>query len=133
MPFDRSAHPWLSIARQPQSCETSSRSFRTASPFSHCQVERMKLKQAIRFGIVAAGLLAPIGSARSQNADTVTPPEVLADQLRGQGYPCARALSSQRDGDKSNRDESVWILKCTNGIYRVRLIPDMAAKVEKID
>ena len=92
----------------------------------------MKLKQAVRFGL-AAGLLWPISIARSQNADVVTPPEVLADQLRSQGYPCAQALSSQRDGDKSNRDESVWILKCTNGTYRVRLIPDMAAKIEKID
>jgi hypothetical protein len=93
----------------------------------------MKLKQAIHFGIAAAAVLSPIGVARAQNAASVTPPEVLADQLRSQGYPCARALSSQRDGDKSSRDESVWILKCTDGTYRVRLIPDMAAKVEKID
>jgi hypothetical protein len=27
----------------------------------------------------------------------------------------------------------VWILQCESGSYRVRLIPDMAAKVEKID
>ena len=107
--------------------------FPLASPVSHCQASSMNLKPAIRFGVAAAALLSPIGIAHSQNADTVTPPEVLADQLRSQGYPCAQALSSQRDGDRSSRDESVWILKCSNGLYRVRLIPDMAAKVEKID
>ena len=93
----------------------------------------MNLEPAIRFGVAAAALLLPTGIARSQNADIITSPEVLADQLRSQGYPCAQALSSQRDGDRSSRDESVWILKCTNGAYRVRLIPDMAAKIEKID
>lgn len=92
-----------------------------------------KLAPAVRVAIAAAALLAPIGTARSQTAPAITPPEVLADQLRSQGYPCARALGSQRDGDISNRDESVWILRCTDGTYRVRLIPDMAAKVEKID
>lgn len=92
----------------------------------------MRLVQAIRLGSAAAALLSPIGIARA-HAQTITAPEVLADQLRSQGYPCARALGSQRDGDTSNRDESVWILKCSDGTYRVRLIPDMAAKVEKID
>ncbi len=91
----------------------------------------MKLEQAIRPGLVAAALLSSVGVARSQNAQPITPPEVLADQLRSQGYPCDRALSSQRDA--STQDESVWILRCSNGTYRVRLIPDMAAKVEKID
>jgi hypothetical protein len=90
------------------------------------------LKQAVRVGIAAAGLLSSIGVARSQNANTVTPPEVLADQVRSQGYPCDRALSSEQDVGASRQDESAWILKCTNGVYRVRLIPDMAAKVEKI-
>jgi hypothetical protein len=27
----------------------------------------------------------------------------------------------------------VWILQCESGSYRVRLIPDMAAKVEPLD
>lgn len=93
----------------------------------------MSLKQAVCFGIAAAGHLLATGVAYSQRANAVTPPEVLADQLRSQGYPCDRALSSEQDVDASKRDESVWVLKCTNGTYRVRIIPDMAAKVEKID
>jgi len=93
----------------------------------------VKPKQAVRFGIATAGLISLMDAARSQNASTVTPPEVLADQLRSQGFPCDRALSSEQDVEASRRDESVWVLKCTNGNYRVRLVPDMAAKVERID
>ena len=44
-----------------------------------------------------------------------------------------RSPSSKQDVEASTRDESVWILKCTNGSYRMRLVPDMAAKVEKIN
>ncbi len=88
---------------------------------------------AVRIGVVSAALLGPLGAARSQSVEKIPPPEILADQLRSQGYPCAKAVSSQRDGSKSADDESGWILKCTNASYRVRLIPDMAAKVEKID
>ena len=50
----------------------------------------MKPKQAVRFGIATAGLISLMDAARSQNASTVTPPEVLADQLRSQGFPCDR-------------------------------------------
>ena len=93
----------------------------------------MKLKQAVGFGAVAAGLLSLIGIAHSQNANKVTTPEVLADQLRSQGYPCDRVLSSEQDVGASKSDEAVWMLKCTNSNYRMRLIPDMAAKIERID
>ena len=93
----------------------------------------MRLERAVCFGMVAAGCLSMAGIAHSQNANAVTPQKVLADQLRSQGYPCDRALSSKQDVEASTRDESVWILKCTNGNYRMRLVPDMAAKVERID
>ena len=93
----------------------------------------MKPKQAVRSGIAAAGLLSLIGIAHSQNTTTVTPPEVLADQLRSQGYPCDRALSTEQDVVASSPHEAVWVVKCTNGNYRMRLIPGMAAKVERIN
>ena len=35
--------------------------------------------------------------------------------------------------EASKRDETVWVVKCTNGNYRMRLIPGMAAKVERIN
>ncbi len=93
----------------------------------------MRFKLAVRIGVAAAGCLLPVGIAHSQNGNTVTPSKVLADQLRSQGYPCDRALSSEQNVEASKRDETVWVIKCTNGSYRMRIVPDMAARVERID
>jgi hypothetical protein len=38
-----------------------------------------------------------------------------------------------RDAQASKPDEEVWLLRCEGASYRVRLIPDMAARVERID
>jgi hypothetical protein len=70
----------------------------------------------------------------AQAADeTETPAEVIAVQIRDQGYACDKALSAERDVELSSPDEAAWILKCDNATYRVKLIPDMAAKVERLD
>ena len=59
--------------------------------------------------------------------------EIIAAQIRDQGYACDKALSATRDEKLSKSNEAAWILKCENATYRVRLIPDMAAKVERLD
>jgi hypothetical protein len=59
------------------------------------------------------------------------PAEIIAAQIRDQGYACEKAISAKRDGERS--DDAVWILKCQNATYRVRLVPDMAAHVERLD
>ena len=61
------------------------------------------------------------------------PAEIIAVQIRDQGYACDKALSAERDEKFSKPGEDATILKCGNASYRVRLIPDMAAKVEKLD
>ena len=33
----------------------------------------------------------------------------------------------------SEPDDSVWLLRCSNATYRVRLIPDMRATIERIE
>ena len=96
-------------------------------------IKWMNLKHSVRCGIAAAGVFSLIGIAHSQSTNVVTPPEVLADQLRSQGYACDRVVTSKQDVEASRRDETVWLLNCTNGNYRMRLIPDMAAKIERID
>ena len=58
---------------------------------------------------------------------------IVADQIRAQGYKCDSPKSAKQDTQASKPDEAVWILQCESGSYRVRLIPDMAATVEKID
>ena len=59
--------------------------------------------------------------------------DLLAVQIRDQGYPCDKPLSAERDAARSKPDEVVWVLKCENATYRLRLDPDMAARVEQLD
>jgi hypothetical protein len=59
-----------------------------------------------------------------------TPPEILAVQLREQGYRCDGPVAVQREAQSSRPDQAVWIVRCVNAAYRMRLNPDMAARVE---
>jgi hypothetical protein len=47
------------------------------------------------------------------------PKDIIAAQIRSQGYACAA-------------NQAVWMLRCQNASYRVTLIPNLAAKVEKV-
>jgi hypothetical protein len=81
--------------------------------------------------IVALAALSGAGVFTAAAQEDAT--NVVADQIRAQGYKCDSPQSAKRDAQASKPDEAVWILQCESGSYRVRLIPDMAAKVEKID
>ena len=70
-------------------------------------------------------------AALPAQAANEVPAEIIAVQIRDQGYSCDKALSVERERPES--DDAVWILKCQNATYRVRFIPDMAAKVERLD
>lgn len=65
----------------------------------------------------------------AQSADE--PAEIIAVQIRDQGYACSKALSAEKE--PAELGDAVWILKCDNATYKVRLIPDMAAKVERLN
>jgi len=58
---------------------------------------------------------------------------ILADQLRDQGSACVRAEDAHREEALSKPDEPVWILKCSNAVYRIRMRGNMAAEVEVLD
>ena len=59
--------------------------------------------------------------------------DLLAVQLREQGYACDKPLKAERDDKLSKPDNEAWTLTCSNATYRVSRVPDLAAKVEKID
>jgi hypothetical protein len=80
--------------------------------------------------LLAVGAAALAGASASAQED---PTNIVADQIRAQGYKCDSPQSAKRDAQASKPDEAVWILQCESGSYRVRLVPDMAATVEKID
>lgn len=83
--------------------------------------------------IILAGITAPAGGALQAASAQEDPTNIIADQIRAQGYECDSPQSAQRDLQASRPDEAVWILQCESGSYRVRLVPDMAARVEQID
>ena len=65
--------------------------------------------------------------------DGETPKEIIAAHIRMQGFACEKPLNAERDRERCKPDEPVWLLKCENATYRVRLIPDMAAQVQRVD
>ena len=65
--------------------------------------------------------------------DVESPKDDIAAQIRAQGYACDQPQSATRDPQASRADEEVWLLQCEGASYRVRLIPDMAAQVERIN
>jgi hypothetical protein len=58
-----------------------------------------------------------------------TPKEIIAAHIRMQGFACHKPVSAERDRAASRPNEAVWLLKCKDYSYRVRLIPNMAADV----
>jgi|SRR6476620_587769 len=82
---------------------------------------------------VIALLIAALGAGAECASAQEDPTNIIADQIRAQGYKCDSPQSVQRDPQASRPDEAVWILQCESGSYQVRLVPDMAAKVEQIN
>jgi hypothetical protein len=66
-------------------------------------------------------------------AQEETTKEIVAAQIRSQGFACDKPQSATRDEQLSRPDEAVWILACENATYQVRLIPNMAANVQQLD
>lgn len=61
-----------------------------------------------------------------------SPKDIIAAQIRDQGYKCLSPQSADQDMQASKPDEAVWVIQCEDASYRVRLVPDMAATVERI-
>jgi hypothetical protein len=86
-----------------------------------------------RVALAVLGLVSAGGVAIAAEPAGEDPRNVLAAQLRDQGYACDQPQSAERDAQASGPDEAVWIVQCENARYRMRLDPDMAAKVERLD
>lgn len=82
---------------------------------------------------VLAGSIAALvpAAAVSGTADTEAL-RVTSDAVRAQGFPCAKALSAERDATESRPDEPVWILVCSDGRYRLRFMGDTRPRIERL-
>ena len=70
----------------------------------------------------------PAAAATVQEA----PKDIVASQIRSQGYVCDSPQNAERNASASKAHEVVWLLECQNASYRVTLIPSLAAKVDKV-
>jgi hypothetical protein len=66
------------------------------------------------------------------SSESQTPADDVAAQVRNQGYQCEGPIQATQNVRLSRPDSAVWVLKCRNAVYRVRLDPDMAAHVTKL-
>lgn len=89
------------------------------------------MRQHMFFLLAALAALTGAGVFTASAQEDAT--NIVADEIRAQGYKCDSPQSAKQDTQASKPDEAVWILQCESGSYRVRLIPDMAAKVEQLD
>jgi hypothetical protein len=58
--------------------------------------------------------------------------DLLAAQIRDQGFNCDKPQSAKFEPSQSKPNEKVWVLQCENDTFRMTVVPDMAAKIEKI-
>lgn len=82
--------------------------------------------------VLAAVIFAGSAPLAAQTTDD-DPKNIVAAQIRAQGYKCEDPQSATQDMQASRPDEAVWVLQCEDARYRVRLDPDMAAKVERVN
>ena len=95
-----------------------------------------KSAQNIALAACLGGVLAavvPSNTSTTLAAEEETPKDVIAVQIKKQGYTCNHPEKATRDKERSKPDQAVWLLICESGTYRVRLVPDMAAHVERLD
>jgi hypothetical protein len=81
--------------------------------------------------VVAVQVVIGVTAVQSVSAQEPTR-DLLAAQIRDQSYRCNTPLSADKDLRRSKPDEAVWVLRCKNGTYRLRLVPDMAAHVQRL-
>ncbi|MDE5446902.1 hypothetical protein GWG65_37330 [Bradyrhizobium sp. CSA207] len=89
-----------------------------------------------RASILLAAIVLFSPFARAQHAPATLaseqPQEMLAAQIRTQGFACDKSLGAARDKKRFRPDYVVWVLKCSNATYRIARAPDMAAKIERV-
>jgi hypothetical protein len=80
--------------------------------------------------VVAMAQFIPVTASYAQSE---SPTDVIAAQLRRQGVPCTSPQPAVRDRKRSTPNEAVWTVRCDEASYRVTLVPNLAAKVERAD
>jgi len=78
--------------------------------------------------LMSVALLVTATSAMGREA-----PINLLEIIQQQGYPCTKPISTQSDSAHANSGEVIWVVKCEDATYRIRLIANRPAQVERIN
>lgn len=81
---------------------------------------------------IATALLFVVGNVATNASAAGQAATDLAAQVRTQGFTCDKPQGAEKNNSASRPNEEVWILTCENGSYRMTVVPDMAAKIEKL-
>lgn len=92
----------------------------------------MKTTRMILMGIATAGSGLPLSLPANAVDPDEGPKDVIAVQIRKQGFECKNPESAKRDPAASKPDGATWILRCEGASYKVELVPKQAAKVERV-
>jgi hypothetical protein len=85
------------------------------------------------FLFTASAILAGMITTSAAAETGIEPPmDLLATQLRDQGFPCDHPKGASIDKDVSKPNARVWIVECKGVHYRMTVVPDLAAKIEKL-
>ena len=80
---------------------------------------------------VVIATLAVLGYVRAGGAVAQEDPKnIIAAQVRAQGYACDHPTNVTRDSGASKPNATVWVIVCEHATYRAKLVPKMAAQVE---
>lgn len=78
-----------------------------------------------------AGALLCLTAAVTVAQDQNLPVDVIAAQIRHQGFECRDPVSTRRLDAQSRPDEPLYLITCAGESYRVRLIPHREAEISK--
>jgi hypothetical protein len=80
-----------------------------------------------------AAIVAGLASTSAFAETGIEPPmDLLATQLRDQGFACDHPDNAQMDEKATRPNETVWVVECKGARYRMTVVPDLAAKIEKL-
>jgi hypothetical protein len=82
--------------------------------------------------VVAVAAITQVAVPAPSLAQRETPTEIIASQLRRQGFPCTSPQPAVQDRKDSSPNAAVWRLQCAEATYRITLVPNLAARVERI-
>jgi hypothetical protein len=85
--------------------------------------------RCILLAAAGAQMLLPLPALAAKLEDTS---KIIAAQLHKQGVTCTMARDAMRKVAQSTPNVSVWILRCAEATYRVRLIPRRQALITPI-